>query len=404
MIQLNVWLTLPSGEICLVGELIAEDPEGRKGSVQGQFRYAESYLERQDAFPLDPNALPLEDRVFDTERPRSGVHGVFEDALPDDWGRRLLVRRYALTRQEQRVPNLLARLGQGLGALGFGEASVRTSETVAEMHSLTDLLQAAQAFEAGEPIDDRLLSELFQAGSSPGGARPKALISDNDAMLIAKFPSIKDQFDMVALEAASLHLAGQAGITVPNSRVHRCGERQVLLSERFDVTSATGRRHVISMQTLLQAEGYYFLGYGDIADCLRLYSDRPGADLQELYRRMVFNAAIGNTDDHLKNFAMLHDDGYRLTPAFDLIPNCGENIEHVLQFNLTASPPGRQELLSVAKRYNLTTAKAAVVVDDVIAAVVPWQQVFQQFEVPEQDIRRLSPDITARLKRLSQNQ
>lgn len=220
-------------------------------------------------------------------------------------------------------------------------------------------------------------------------------------MMMAKFPSIKDRFDMVALEVATLHLASQAGLTVPTTRLHHCGERKVLLSERFDVTPQSGRRHVISIQTLLQADDYYVLGYGDLADCLRRYSDRPGENLRELYRHMVFNVAIGNTDDHLKNFAMLHDDdGYRLTQAFDLIPNCGENREHVLRFDLTATPPERTALLQVAKRYNLNATKAEGILDEVLDAVVAWRQVFEEYTVPPHDIKRLTPDIEARLRRL----
>jgi len=399
MIRLNVWLTLPNGETCLAGELIASDPEGQKGAIRGEFRYTPAYLDRSDAFPLDPNALPLTEDVFSANRPKAGVHGVFEDALPDDWGRRLLVRKYNLPRQEQRVPDLLAYLGRGLGALSFAFESIGPRADEAPLHSLGDLLNAAQAFEVGDAIEDDVLAQLFQAGSSPGGARPKALIQDAGIAWIAKFPSVKDQFDVVSVEAATLQLANNAGIVVPDFRCHPCGERKVLLSKRFDVTGE-GRRHVISMQSLLQADDYYVLGYEDMANILRRFSAQPGHDLQALYRQMVFNAVIGNTDDHLKNFSLMHDDqGYQLTPAYDLVPNMAQNREHVLRFGLTASPPTRDELVKIAKQYNLQSKQAVTVIDEVANAVSRWEAVFADYEVPPHDVARLKKDIEARLVR-----
>ena len=122
MIRLDVWLTLPSGESIKAGTLISGDPDPVRGGLQGQFRYATEYLEHPQAFSLDPLHLSLSIETFDADRPREGVHGVFEDSLPDAWGRKLMVRRHKLSRNEQRVPNLLRLLGnQGLGALSYVE-------------------------------------------------------------------------------------------------------------------------------------------------------------------------------------------------------------------------------------------------------------------------------------------
>ncbi|MBU3981703.1 MAG: HipA N-terminal domain-containing protein, partial [Proteobacteria bacterium] len=119
--MLTVWLTLPAAEVVKVGELAVDDPDAR-GALEGQFRYTSEYLENPKAFPLDPLHLKLSEKIFDADRPHAGVHGVFEDSLPDDWGRRLLVRRYNLGRSEQRVPQLLRLLSnQGLGALSYRE-------------------------------------------------------------------------------------------------------------------------------------------------------------------------------------------------------------------------------------------------------------------------------------------
>jgi len=102
------------------GALIVDDPDPVRGGLLGQFRYAPEYLDHPRAFPLDPLNLPQSMESFAADRPRAGVHGVFEDSLPDDWGRRLMVSRHKLGRNAQRAPNLLRLLGsQGLGGLGL---------------------------------------------------------------------------------------------------------------------------------------------------------------------------------------------------------------------------------------------------------------------------------------------
>ena len=244
----------------------------------------------------------------------------------------------------------------------------------------------------------------FQSASSPGGARPKALVHDYDCAYLAKFSSTKDTFDVVALEAATMHLAHLAGLKVAATRCLPCGNRKALLVKRFDIDLLTRKRvHCISMQSLLRADGYYNLAYADLAAVLRMVSDNPIEDLRSLFRQMVFNALIGNTDDHLKNFSMLVDtSGWRLSPAYDLVPNIGFNSEHVLRIGMDAGVPNRQRLIHEAKQFGLKQIKSIEIeLDTVIAAVSTWGDVFKQFDVPEKDINRLSRDIEQRLVQMS---
>jgi len=347
MIKLDVWLNLPSGESIKAGELAIDNPDAR-GALDGQFRYIPEYLENPKAFSLDPLHLPLSAESFNADRPHAGVHGVFEDSLPDDWGRRLLVRRHKLGRGEQRVPNLLYLLGnQGLGALSYvkkGRPDLK--RTGVPIRHLQELALLAERFEQDVAVDDDELFLLFQAGSSPGGARPKALVKDESGSYLAKFASAGDQLDVVSLEAAAMELARKAGIETADSRLLALGSRKCLLVKRFDINEAGGRNHLVSMQSLLKADGYYYAGYRDMAEVIRHVSTQPGQDIQRLYRQMVFNVVIGNTDDHLKNFLMLHnDEGWRLSPAFDLVPNIGFNREHVLRIGLDNRPPDLETLL-----------------------------------------------------------
>lgn len=403
MIRLHVWVTLPAGETLLAGEIVTTDPDERRGGrLDGAFRYTPDYLKDRRAFALDPVRLPLEAREFGANRPDAGVHAVFEDSLPDAWGRRVMIRRFQLPRREQRVPQLLSRTGaNALGALSYSETETpRPSDPPASRPDLKTLVDAALRFDAGEVTDDDDLALMFQACSSPGGARPKALLRDDGIDWIAKFPSLRDTFAMVPLEAATLTLARNAGVIVPETRIVRAGKRPVLLVRRFDVSNAGGRHHTLSMQTLLGAEGHYFATYAQIADALQRWSDHD--DVATLFRLMVFNVAIGNTDDHLKNFSMLRDErGWRLAPAYDLLPNWTGNAEHQLGFGATSFPPDRNELADLGKRFGVKPRQVTSIINDVRTACGAWETAFKDHDVPRADIERVRADINRRADGLS---
>lgn len=401
---LAVWLTLPAAEVVKVGELVVDDPDFR-GALKGQFRYASGYLEHPRAFPIDPLHLPLSTESFNADQPRAGVHGVFEDSLPDDWGRRLMVRCYNLGRGEQRVPQLLRLIGnQGLGALSYAEKGQPELKTtgVPSRH-LQELAKLAEKFEQ-EPstTSDDELSLLFQAGSSPGGARPKALVEDENGAYLAKFASAKDHLDVVSLEAAAMELSRRAGIETAETRVLPLISRKCLLVKRFDINESGGRNHLVSMQTLLKVDDWYYAGYRDLAEVIKHVSTQPGQDLHRLYKQMVFNIMIGNTDDHLKNFLMLHnDEGRRLSPAFDLIPNIGFNQEHVLRIGLNNRPPNLETLLTEAKHFGIKRRKQALdAVVEIYEVVSEWDAVFSISGVPGKDAESIGKDIIQRLNKI----
>ena len=170
MIRLDMWLTLPSGGCIKAGSMVTADPDPVRGVLGGQFRYAPEYLDHYRSCPLDPFHLPLTADTLDADRPGAGVHGVFEDSLPDDWGRRLMIRRYKLGRGEQGVPNLLRLLGnKGLGALIYAEEGTPAiATTVATSRHLKELALLAEKFEKDPAtVEDDEIFLLFQAGSSP---------------------------------------------------------------------------------------------------------------------------------------------------------------------------------------------------------------------------------------------
>jgi serine/threonine-protein kinase HipA len=396
VIRLDLRLTLPDGESVHAGDLAFGDADGQ-GRYASAFRYTPAWLEHPRAFPLDPAGLPLGPGEFQGRQLDAPLMAL-EDALPDDWGRRLLILRQGLPRGRQSEPHLLGALaGQGLGALGFfppgsGPVSEDASAPLLELAALVD---AARKLETDGQVDDTCRA-LLAAGSSPGGARPKALVKEGGARWIAKFPSRRDDLDMVGLEAASLELARRAGLDVPDFRLEILpGGRRVLLVKRFDLAPAGGRRHMLSFRALLQAGGYYVLRYADLIAALRRFSARPEADVPRLFRQMVFNALLGNTDDHLKNFWLLHDDGgYALSPAFDLLPDTGNRREHVLLFDLTPLPPGPAGLAALGRKWGVTGA--AAICREVADAMAGFSAVTAEYGVPEAEAARFRRDIQRR--------
>jgi serine/threonine-protein kinase HipA len=296
---------------------------------------------------------------------------------------------------------MLVRMeGRGTGALLFTEdaAIPEAVSATLEIAQLATLLSAATQFEAGTLGSDDAFRKLLEGTSRAGGARPKALVHDVTGEWIAKFPSaVRDgPHDVVGLEATCLELACRAGLVVPEARIRSVGRRRVLLVRRFDVTPAGGRIHMVSMKTLCKERpGVFAQDYSALARALERYSAAPAADVAALFRHMVFNAAIGNVDDHLKNFWMLGTaSGYRLAPAFDLVPDISGRGEHTLVFQYGFGCPTREQLCEVAQHWRVPNP--TTVLDEVVGAVKKFGATARKntvrstkaFEAVRDDIRR----------------
>ena len=398
MIRLDAWLTLPDGAVRHIGELAFSDADAQ-GRFASAFRYTAAWLDDPRAFPLDQANLPLSTQEYPARQLGTPLMAL-DDALPDAWGRRLLILRDQLPRGRQNEPNLLRALaGRGLGALGFypPDETPRPNGTEAGLLDLAALAAAAAKLEAGHEVDDGIRA-LLAAGSSPGGARPKALVREGDDHWLAKFASRRDEVDEVGLEATSLALAHAAGLSVPDFRlVELAPGRRALLVRRFDLTPQ-GRRHMLSFRSLLAADGYYVLCYADLIAAVRKHGDRPETDAPALFRLMVFNALLGNTDDHLKNFWLLRDErGLGLSPAFDLLPDVRAGREHVLLFDLTPSPPGPAGLAALGRKWGVSGA--AAIVEQVAAALTRFHATAAAHGVPTPEIARFEQDIARRMEK-----
>jgi serine/threonine-protein kinase HipA len=402
--RLAVFIVLPDGGVARVGDL-AFGAMDAGGGAPSAFRYAKDWLARPDTFALDPESLPLREPEFAASNLAPPL-AVFDDALPDDWGRRLLAFGRAIPLREQTPWRYLIEAGgDTMGALVYATTNSQPT-TRFEPWDVALLLDAAERFDSGLEIAPAALRHLLAAGSSPGGARPKAVVEFEGAQWIAKFPSATRDggHDVPGLEYVCLTLADASGISVPPARLIELSGRHVLLTRRFDRPPGcpAGRRHMISLKTLCRERGgIYCLSYDEPMAMVRKHSAAPAIDVELFFRQMCFNAAIGNTDDHLKNFAMLRaDHGWRLSPAYDLTPDIGRNGEHVLAMGSTRATPDGTTLANVGARWLGSAARARAIVAEVMAAVARFDTVARQCGLPTMTRNHFAADIARRLTRI----
>ena len=294
----------------------------------GTFVYARTYLDRTGALPLDPVLLPLRESEFRTTD-LDGVFGVFRDAAPDSWGKRVIDRLHG---KQDECGYLLLAQGERTGAIDFSGARDVPPQKARALTSVDQLALAAalvRNFESGEEIPPELVG-LLAFGTSNGGARPKFPIHLDGKSWLAKFPSKDDPAQcppMPLQECAALDLADRCGIDVPEHRLVDAKGTPVLLVERFD-RKGTTRLPYGSARTVLWSEPetqrYSFFGsYNNFSHQMARWIGSPEEDRRSLYQRIVFNAAIGNYDDHDLNHGLVGraDNGdYRLAPLFDPLP------------------------------------------------------------------------------------
>src|SRR2546426_10794543 len=360
------------------------------------FEYASPWVDESGAFTLEPslNLIPGEQR-----RTGGGLHGIFSDAAPDQWGRRLLERRELhLARRERRAARSLddwdflvdVNDATRMGALRFARTAGGPFVddqplAVPPKTSLRTLEVIAARLERGDRASDeeigRWLEQLIAPGASLGGARPKASFDNGDGGLwIAKFPSANDRRDVGAWEYVQNRLAERAGITVPEVDLLVFGNGyHTFAARRFDRDGANRRLFASAMTLLDQRDHAEGVSYLDLARAIERYGSPSkaaiNADLEQLFRRVVFNALAGHRDDHLRNHGFLHDGrGGRIAPAFDLNP-IPDKHEHELSFDGKSTLPDLGLIITTAELYRLSPRRAEAVVAEVRAAVTTWRDV-----------------------------
>ena len=387
----------------LTGRLWAR---ARSGKESASFEYDKSWLENPLRFSLEP-ALQLGPGPYHTadDAPMFGAIG---DSAPDRWGRALM-RRMESRRadRERQTPRTLSELDYLLlvddqtraGALRFKteEAGPFRRESAADrVPPLVELprLLAASERVIDEDETDEDLRLLIAPGSSLGGARPKASVRDkNGRLAIAKFPRKDDDISTVLWESVALQLAAKAGIEVPEGRVEKIAKKPVLIVDRFD-RAGTRRIPFLSAMSMLAAKANETRSYLELADGLRRYGAAPRDDLEALWRRIVFNILISNTDDHLRNHGFLYAgaDGWRLSPAYDLNPVPLDVKPRVLTtaINEADGTASLELALSVAGYFDIEEAKAKRIAREVGQAVTRWRARAAKMGIKKSEIVRMA--------------
>lgn len=364
-----------------------------KGKEHFRFAYDASWLQSAKAQTIDPDL-----QLYAGEQHSTTAHNfrVFLDSCPDRWGRLLMKRREAAAaRQENRRPRVLYEMDfllgvhdtHRMGALRFKREpdgpflDDHTRLAAPPITSLAELAHAAQHIEMDGQQDkpDYLtwLYLLISPGSSLGGARPKACVVDqHDNLWIAKFPSRYDDHDIGAWEYVAYRLAVNAGIDMATCRLERChGEHHTFLTQRFDRT-VEQRHHFSSALTQLQYyDGDYDASYLELAQFLTDQGANTRADLAQLWRRIIFNIAVSNTDDHLRNHGFIRQRrGWVLSPAYDINPTAVANGLH-LNISDTDNRLDYDLAMSVIDFFQLSRQRAEQIKEAVLTSVKQWATV-----------------------------
>ena len=371
----------------------------KRHSQSSAFEYADEWLRATEAFAIDPENLPLRDGAFYTSSDKSALPGALRDAAPDRWGRQLIRRAFSKSGEKRTLLEIDYLLGvtdhARIGALRFRREGEDPFDhhiagfRVPPLIQLPALINAADAVQTNtETAED--LKLLLNEGSPLGGARPKSSVEDKDGSLaIAKFPKPDDDRSIPHGEVLAMTLARQAGLTAADAKLLNVVGRPVALIRRFD---RVGNRRIpfLSAMSLLGLNDGDEGTYTDIAEIIRMYSSSPTEDLNELWKRVVFNVLIGNLDDHLRNHGFLYDrDGrWRLSPAYDLNPV--PLAEKARELTTWISEQGPEADLDLAREaapfFALREKQAEEIIDEIRTALKNWRSTAHRLGMNSRDI------------------
>lgn len=409
---------VPAGNLTLIEENTAV--------IASEFAYGLLYLDRPNAIEVDPVSLSVADKHVIKKKkilPSGGLKmfGGIRDAAPDAWGRRVIEAKLKVPVNSLPESTYLLEAGSNrIGALDIRpniHAPARHSR-----QSITDLqylMEAAERIEEGAAIPAKL-EAIFDVGSALGGARPKATVRDDDDVLwLAKFQSTNEKLNVPEIEAATLRLAAQCGMSVPETKVIRIGDRSAMLIRRFDrywckagvpapdietaLHSHPGDHliekhlHFVSGLTMLACDetAAREKSYADLAAAIRRYCHTSviRENNSELFARMVYNIFVSNDDDHPRNHGFLWDPalrGWRLSPLYDVMPRPTVATERFLF--LGVGQAGRlatiDNAMSARKMFSLSEDDAASIIARIWEKVREWRVYFEEFGTSPRSIEQ----------------
>lgn len=389
----------------LVGEL---GYESLRGTDSYSFCYDHNWLRQYSDLYLSADINNYTGPQY-TQADRD-IFGCFSDALPDRWGRLLLNRREQIRAQEEKRPvrklssyDYLLGIDDysRMGGFRFKESpdgEFINCDATLRIPPLTDiqvLVAASMEVEKSEERnllpDKKWLLQLVHPGTSLGGARPKAgVLNEEGELCVAKFPSRNDEYDIGLWEHLSHLLAKEAGVEAAETRAITAGEKyHKLLSKRFDRTTDGRRRHFASAMTLLGltdgCNAQTGNGYLDIVDFILQHCCNVEANLRQLYRRVAFSIAIGNSDDHFRNHGfLLTPKGWTLSPAYDLNPTFNDH--QSLLINATTNRSDLQLLLASSEEYMISKEEATRIIEEVKDGVSQWRSMATRLGIAKREM------------------
>jgi len=391
----------------LMGNITAQQ---MKGQSVFSFEFSSSWLAGEYPSNLDPDLSLFKGMQFPLNKQ---LFGLFSDSMPDTWGRTLMRRRNALKSIDDTKPvHALSEIDFLLGVHDFcrqGGLRFKLSEdgpfldnsdelAAPPWISVRALQHSAAVFESKEDSDEarQWIEMLYAPGSSIGGARPKANILDETQQLwIAKFPSKNDFNDKGLWEYLSYQLALKAGIEMSPSKAQKiAGDYHTFFTKRFD-RDLGERIHYASAMTMTGNDEALIRdkrpSYLDIVEFIQFGIHENSADLAHLWKRIIFNIAISNTDDHLRNHGfLLLPNGWRLSPAFDL--NCSIDKNGLaLNIDERSNDLSLDLALSVGEYFRLSLPQMRAMVEEVNTAVAQWQKIAEQLRIPRAEQMTMAP-------------
>jgi len=406
-------------EIELIGEL---GYDSIRGSDSYNFKFSETWIKNHATINLSEdlnNYLGIQ-----YTQPNKDIFSCFSDALPDRWGKTLLLRREQINAKEEKRP--VKRLSSfdfligiddfsRMGGFRFKESkeglfiNSDNSLRIPPITAINELITASKEIEKSEEInilpEKRWIAQLIQPGSSLGGARPKSNVIDSDNKIyIAKFPSLKDEYNVGLWEHFAHLLAKNAGINVANTKVLPIkNNHHTLLSQRFDRTEDNKRIHSASAMTLLGLNdgdnATNGKGYIDIVDFILQGCCNVEANLEELFRRVAFNICIANSDDHFRNHGfLLTAKGWTLSPAYDINPTT--NTHQSLLINNSTNVSNLSILFNSCQEYMINKRKAENIINQVVSAFKNWQNLANKLNIAKREMQLFEPIFEQRIKTL----
>jgi serine/threonine-protein kinase HipA len=396
-----VWIWLPDEtEPVVAGRLEADN-----GNIL--FNYGKSYLDRtgdsKPAIAIYEPELPLKAGVLPLPKGLT-MPGCIRDASPDAWGRRVIInKKLGLkgsstdTADLDELTYLLESGSDRIGSLDFQRSPTEYVPRTATNVNIEELIESAERVEKGVALTPELDQALLN-GSSIGGARPKALIQDQDKKYVAKFSSSTDLYSVVKAEYIAMRLAELAGLNAAPVKLAKAADKDVLLIERFDRVPKSekwARKTMVSALTLLQLDDMMarYASYEELSEIIRHRFTDPKQTLKELFSRLVFNILCGNTDDHARNHAAFWDGKtLTLTPAYDICPQ-GRTGNEASQAMLISGDNNLSQLktcLETAHNFLLSEEEACEIFGNLTATIEQhWETVCEEAELKEVDKKLL---------------